>query len=233
MEFPFGEQIVRERRPSVIDPYNPGTQVPGLWEGPLDTLAIEDAFIASSSSVAPVDATRRQVLTEKSLYCTDPNVDVRVGDRIRRSGALSAPVEPVTITWPDGSKVILSRAGDIVTASAFPGSFGSSMSLAPLPIDFAPAGNVVSYHANASSIGPGTWAVLIDEIAASSSLGIGLVPFGDGPFVGPVSFRWLADPAAAASGGEVFYVNARPAADTNPFTDWQPVVEIPLDMTEG
>lgn len=118
MEFPFGELVVRERRQMVTDPYDPGAQVPGSWDDPLDVLPLEQAFVASSSSVAPVDATRRQVLTEKSLYCTDPNVDVQVGDRIRR-------------------------------------------------------------------------------------------------------------------GTELFYVNARPAADTNPFTGWRPAVEIPLDMSEG
>lgn len=118
MEFAFGESIVRERRPQVPDPYKPDRTVAGPWTGPLDELPIEGAFISSSSSVAPVDATRRQVLTDKSLYCTDPDVDVRVGDRIRR-------------------------------------------------------------------------------------------------------------------GDDLFYVNARPAADTNPFTGWRPAVEIPLDMTEG
>ncbi|MGX1932046.1 hypothetical protein [Microbacterium resistens] len=118
MEFPFGETVVRERRRPVEDPYDPGTQVPGSWDDPLDTLTIDQVFIASSSSTAPLDATRSQILTEKSLYCNDPDVDVLPGDRIRR-------------------------------------------------------------------------------------------------------------------GSEVFYVNVRPSADTNPFSGWQPVVEIPLDMKEG
>lgn len=128
MEFPFGELVVRERRQSVTDPYDPGAQVPGSWEDPLAYLPLDGAFVASSSSTAPVDATRSQILTEKSLYLTDPQADVRAGDRIRRGGVLDA----------------------------------------------------------------GVW-----------------------------------------SGGDVLYVNVRPAADTNPFTGWQPVVEIPLDMTEG
>lgn len=130
MEFPFGELVVRERRQPVIDPYDPDTQVPGSWDDPLDYLELEDAFVASSSSTAPLDATRSQILTEKSLYLTDPFADVQPGDRVRRGGTKDE--------------------------------------------------------------GGGTW-----------------------------------------SGGEVFYVNARPAADTNPFTGWQPVVEIPLDLTEG
>ena len=133
MEFPFGEQVVRERRQPVQDPYDPGnpaSQVPGSWEDPLAYLELDDVFVASSSSTAPVDATRSQILTEKSLYCTEPSVDVQAGDRIRRGGTFDEDTE----TW---------------------------------------------------------------------------------------------------SGGEVLYINVRPTADTNPFTGWQPVVEIPLDMSEG
>lgn len=130
MEFPFGEDVVRERRQPVIDPYDPGAHVPGSWDDPLDYLPLEQAFVASSSSRAPVSATRHQILTEKSLYLTEPTADVVAGDRIRRGGVLDEDT--------------------------------------------------------------GVW-----------------------------------------SGGEVLYVNVRPAADTNPFTGWQPVVEIPLDMTEG
>lgn len=130
MEFPFGEQVVRERRQPITDPYDPDTQVPGSWGDPLDYIELEQAFVASSSSVARMDATRHQILTEKSLYLTDPAADVQPGDRIRRGGVLDED--------------------------------------------------------------SGTW-----------------------------------------SGGELLYVNVRPAADTNPFTGWQPVVEIPLDMAEG
>ncbi|WP_431785376.1 hypothetical protein [Microbacterium maritypicum] len=130
MEFPGGETVVRERRQPVIDPYNPDARVPGSWEDPLAYLELVEAFVASSSSTAPLDATRSQILTEKSLYLTNPSADVKPRDRIRRGGTLDEDT--------------------------------------------------------------GVW-----------------------------------------SGGEVLYVNVRPAADTNPFTGWQPVVEIPLDMTEG
>ena len=116
--FEFGETVVRERRQDIVDPYDPGHMIPGSWVDELDTLTIEQVFVGSSSSSAVRDATRSQVLTEKSLYCSDAAVDVRVGDRIRR-------------------------------------------------------------------------------------------------------------------GSEIYYVNERPEADINPFTGWQPVVEIPLDMTEG
>ncbi|MEU4016182.1 hypothetical protein AB0E56_13065 [Microbacterium sp. NPDC028030] len=130
MEFPFGETVVRERRQMVTDPYDPGTQVPGSWGDPLSYLVLEQAFVASSSSTAPTNATRAQILTEKSLYLTEPSADVQPGDRIRRGGTFDEDTQ----TW---------------------------------------------------------------------------------------------------SGGEVLYVNVRPAADTNPFTGWQPVVEIPLDLSEG
>lgn len=129
MQFSSGEQVVRERRQPVTDPYDPGAQVPGSWEDPLLYLELEDAFVASSSSTSPVDATRSQILTDKSLYCTEPSVDAQAGDRVRRGGT---------------------KGED------------------------------------------GIW-----------------------------------------RGGEVLYVNVRPTADTNPFTGWQPVVEIPLDMSEG
>lgn len=33
--------------------------------------------------------------------------------------------------------------------------------------------------------------------------------------------------------GTAYLVEARPEADVNPFTGWQPVVEIPLTLTEG
>lgn len=120
MDFPYGETLTRERRQPVEDPYGePGATVPGSWTDDLDEIGLPGAYIAASSSTALTDATRQQVLTSKSLYATDPDVDVRVGDRIRRGS------EPP------------------------------------------------------------------------------------------------------------YYVNARPAADTNPFTGWTPIIEIPLDMTEG
>ncbi len=118
MEFPFGESVTRERRKPIIDPYDPDSTVPGSWDDALDIIALPGAFIASSSSTDTGDATRSQILTAKSLYASNPDVDVRAGDRVRR-------------------------------------------------------------------------------------------------------------------GTEVFYVNARPEADTNPWTGWRPAVEIPLDMTEG
>jgi hypothetical protein len=34
-------------------------------------------------------------------------------------------------------------------------------------------------------------------------------------------------------GDDVYYVRVKPSADRNPFTGWQPVMEIPLENTEG
>lgn len=35
------------------------------------------------------------------------------------------------------------------------------------------------------------------------------------------------------AGGVDYFVHAKPAADVNPFTGWQPIVEIPLEDVEG
>lgn len=35
------------------------------------------------------------------------------------------------------------------------------------------------------------------------------------------------------TGADVYQVVAVPAADTNPFTGWQPVQEVPLELVEG
>ncbi|GAA3947886.1 hypothetical protein GCM10022383_27090 [Microbacterium soli] len=116
MEFPFGESVFRDRRRPVPNPANPDRPLPGSWDD-VDTITVDGAFVASSSSMGSADATRSDVLTAKSLYC-HPASDVKVGDRIRR-------------------------------------------------------------------------------------------------------------------GSETYYVHARPEADVNPFTGWHPVVEIPLEMSEG
>lgn len=82
MRFPHGQKVHRDRRKQVPDPYNPAKTVPGPWSD-ADTIELDGAFVASSSSTAVTDATRSQVLASKSLYVTDPDVDVKVGDRIR------------------------------------------------------------------------------------------------------------------------------------------------------
>ncbi|WP_022886363.1 hypothetical protein [Glaciibacter superstes] len=83
MQFNHTSQVKRERRLPIPDPYNPDRQIPGSWDDPLDELPLEGAWIASSSSVAPASATRTQIVTAKSLYCTNVTVDVLAGDRVR------------------------------------------------------------------------------------------------------------------------------------------------------
>lgn len=83
MQFPAGETVTRERRQPIPDPYNPAKSVPGSWDDPLDMLPLESCFVDFSSSTATPDATRSAISTNKSLYCTDPDVDVKAGDRIR------------------------------------------------------------------------------------------------------------------------------------------------------
>ena len=125
MDFEFGETVHRDRRPGIADPYNPARTVPGDWAG-AETIVLELAFVAASSSRALTTATRMQMLTAKSLYLTEPDADVKAGDRIRVGGTE-------------------------------------------------------------------------DDLDS----------------------------------GTPYMVPARPAGDTNPFTGWQPVVEIPLELVEG
>jgi len=82
--FRSGEDVVRERRMGQPNPYNPDEIVFRTWGHPLDILSLHSVFIASSSSAMIPDENRSQVHTAKSLYATDPSIDVQVGDRIRR-----------------------------------------------------------------------------------------------------------------------------------------------------
>lgn len=114
MRFPYGETVYRDRRPMVPDQYNPDRTVPGAWSD-ADTIELEDAFIASSSSAAAQDATRSQVLQSKSLYLTDPTADVATGDRIRAGSAAfyvneipEADVNPFT-GWQPAKEIPLDR----------------------------------------------------------------------------------------------------------------------------
>lgn len=87
MRFPHGETVFRDRRASIPDPYNPDRIIPGDFDPDL-TIELSEAFVASSSSTAPQDATRSQILTTKSLYLSEPGADVLPGDRIRVGGVI-------------------------------------------------------------------------------------------------------------------------------------------------
>lgn len=84
MEFPHGEPVTRERRRPVVDPYDPTSSVPGSWDDQLDMLVLERCFVDTGSSTSTNDATRSPVSTSATLYSTTPDIDVKVGDRIRR-----------------------------------------------------------------------------------------------------------------------------------------------------
>lgn len=84
VEFPHGETVVRERRRPVVDPYDPTSSVPGSWDDPLDVLTLEQCFVDTASSTSTNDASRSPVSTSATLYSPNPDIDVMVGDRIRR-----------------------------------------------------------------------------------------------------------------------------------------------------
>jgi hypothetical protein len=90
---------------------------------------------------------------------------------------------------------------------------------------------------------PGDWSdpdlLEIDDAAVLSSSTVGT---NDATRTQTLTAKslYLTDPTADVLNGDrvrvgddIWYVNARPAADTNPWTGWQPAVEIPLDLTEG
>ncbi len=84
MRFPRGQTVTRERRPLIVDPHDPDHMIAGSWSdvGDVDKLQLTQAFVAPSSSAAAGDATRTQVLTSLSLFLTNPDADVLIGDRI-------------------------------------------------------------------------------------------------------------------------------------------------------
>lgn len=84
--FPAGESVVRLRRKEVTDPYSGQTTL-GDWSDPAEA-AIDGAFVASSSTSARSDASRTELLEEKSLYLDDPAADVQAQDRIRAGGVV-------------------------------------------------------------------------------------------------------------------------------------------------
>lgn len=87
MEFAFGQTVFRDRRSRIADPMNPARETEGDFDAEL-TIAIPGAHVASSSSVAPNDATRSQILNQKSLFVTDVSLDIRPRDRIRVGGTI-------------------------------------------------------------------------------------------------------------------------------------------------
>lgn len=113
MSFDHGQAVNRLRRVRVVDPYNPDRFTLGGWDS-ASSLLIDGAFIASSSSNSPADATRSQIITAKSLFC-DAVADVLANDRIVCEGVIyavdavpSADVNPFT-GWRPAREVPLTE----------------------------------------------------------------------------------------------------------------------------
>lgn len=88
MEFPGGQTVFRDRRALDDNRYNPGADKRiGDWAPEL-SIVLPNAFIDRSSGIAPVDATRSQILTSQSLYLGDTTRDVIPKDRIRVGGTI-------------------------------------------------------------------------------------------------------------------------------------------------
>lgn len=92
MEFEHGATVYRLRPKTVWDPMSQSF-VLGDWDDP-DELELPGAFIAQSSTSTLGDANRTGALESKSLYLSDPDADVQLGDRIRQ-GTDGSPVYPV------------------------------------------------------------------------------------------------------------------------------------------
>jgi len=82
--FAHGQAVMRRRARQKPSTYSPQTLVPDWSQPPVD-VPIEGGWVASSSSASASDATRTQIITQKSLYC-DPGIDVQPGDRIVSAG---------------------------------------------------------------------------------------------------------------------------------------------------
>lgn len=111
--FTADEPVVRLRRKETEDPYS-GTVTLGDWDDP-DELPLEGGYVAASSTSARSDASRRELLEEKSLYLDDPHADVQAQDRIRAQGIIymidgmpSADVNPWT-GWQPVREIPLRR----------------------------------------------------------------------------------------------------------------------------
>lgn len=112
-------------------------------------------------------------------------VDVTVG--------YAATVAPVTLTYPDGTKIELSRQGDVVTMRGTPVNPQTVTVAQPIPDNYGPRGFVGQYQATSGNLtSPGTWYVSISEIAAGGALGIIPGSIATGPYA-PFTAQWLAD----------------------------------------
>lgn len=85
--FGNSESVYRDRRPQVPDQYNPDRTVPGDWAN-AESVELTGAFLDFQSSSLNADGARGRTDTRYTLYLSNPDADVRQGDRIR-SGDLT------------------------------------------------------------------------------------------------------------------------------------------------
>lgn len=86
INFDHPTKFERLRATAVPDPYDPDS--PGVpdWSNP-DILEFEGFLTESTSTILP-DSVRGQVSTSGVLTVTDPDLDIKVGDRVRQGGKI-------------------------------------------------------------------------------------------------------------------------------------------------
>lgn len=84
--YSYGEKVFRDRRPMITNPYNPARQtLQGDWTDAV-TIELDGVYVAAGSQAARQgDGVRTEVTQSMSLYSIDGNIDVKIGDRIRRA----------------------------------------------------------------------------------------------------------------------------------------------------
>lgn len=109
-------------------------------------------------------------------------------------------VDPVTLTWPDGSTVALSRTDDVVTARVTPGDpFALPVGTQPLPADFTPAGFAFQLSfASLPTAGPGRYLLNLIEDGAAAT--VQFLSTGNPAPYEPFTTQWLVNPVEGADG---------------------------------
>lgn len=121
--------------------------------------------------------------------------------------------EPVTITFPAGTTVALSREGDAVTAVVTNAQLTEYVYL-PLPAQFHPGGETPIYL---GMVGPSAQ-IQVNEVEDLGELGILASATGLTPVTGPSTFTWAADPAPLDPQAGTFAVSYYRGAAPNDLT---------------
>jgi hypothetical protein len=92
--------ILRDRRPTEPDQYNPGRTRPAATWAEAATITLpDDAWIGTPSIQGSSDPARSSTASTASLFC-DIDVDVRKGDRLRY-GSHTFIVQAVPLSTPN------------------------------------------------------------------------------------------------------------------------------------